>query len=151
MKSPVGTIIAIGTTTATVEVERVAACPRCAAGRGCGAGLLAGSTRPVSLAIALPPDSEFRAGDSVVLALHPAHLLKAAALVYGLPLAGLLLALGGGQLFAAPLGDLEAVAWAVAGLAAGVAGGRWRLRRQACLQQFVPVIEGRANAAAKPA
>ena len=84
-------------------------------------------------------------GDVVNLTLEPAHLLRATLLVYGLPLLGMLLALTFGWLLSGALGDAAAVLLAIGGLGAGFYIGRARLRRQECLQQFVPVIEGRAS------
>lgn len=147
MDSPVGKIISINDRTATVEVERVAACPRCAAGRGCGAGLLSGSSKSALLDVSLAPGSRFRAGDEVTLTLAPAHLLRATLLVYGLPLAGTVLALIAGWLLLSPLSDAEAIASAIAGLAAGILAGRRQLKRRDCLQRFVPRIRGMADAA----
>lgn len=145
MNSPVGTIVAINERTATVQVERTAACPRCAAGRGCGAGLLSGSTRPALLDVALAPGSRYTEGDEVRLMLEPSDLLQATLLVYGLPLAGAVLMLLAGWLLASPLSDPEAIAFAVAGLAAGLLAGRRQLNRRDCLKRFVPRIAGPAG------
>lgn len=139
--------MSIGQGSATVAVERTAACPRCAAGKGCGAGLLSGSTRSALLDVPLAPNSSFREGDEVRLTLEPAHLLRATLLVYGLPLAGMVLMLAAGWLISSPLTDAEAIAYAVAGLAAGLLAGRRQLNRHDCLRQFVPKIEGRVDAA----
>jgi len=50
-------------------------------------------------------------------------------------------------LISRPLSDPEAIAYAIAGLAAGLITGRWQLNRRDCLKQFVPKIEGSANVA----
>lgn len=146
MQSPVGTITRIESATAIVEVEREAACKRCAEGRGCGAGLLSGTKRNAVLRIALPQSSELQEGDRVILTLESRYLLRATALAYGLPLAGLTLVLGTAQWIAGPLSDLPSVVLAAAGLLAGYLLSRWQLRQQACLRHFVPLIEGRASA-----
>ena len=148
MDSPSGKIVAVGSTSALVEVARTPACPRCAAGKGCGAGLLSGTQKAAVLEVPLVERSGLRVGDEVVLVLKPLYLLRATLLVYGLPLAGIVSALTAGWLVSRPLTDGAAVALAVAGLAAGLIAGRWRLKRQACLTQFVPTIEGRAHAVA---
>ncbi len=93
MDVPIGKIVSIGPDSATVAVERSAACPRCAAGKGCGAGLLSGSTRPAMLEVSLSPQLKLNQGDEVRLTLEPSHLLRASLLVYGLPLAGIILML----------------------------------------------------------
>ena len=147
MDSPVGKIVSIGPGTATVAVERTAACPRCAAGKGCGAGLLSGSKRPAMLEVSLSPQLGLSEGDEVRLILEPSHLLQATVLVYGLPLAGIVLMLVGGWLISKPLSDPEAIAYAIAGLAAGLIAGRWQLNRRNCLKQFVPKIAGSADGA----
>ncbi len=147
MQTPVGKIVSIGPGTATVAVERTAACPRCAAGKGCGAGLLSGSKRPAMLEVSLSPHLSLNEGDEVRLMLEPSHLLQATVLVYGLPLAGIVLMLVVGWVISRPLSDPEAIAYAAAGLAAGFLTGRWQLNRQNCLKQFVPKIAGSADAA----
>lgn len=99
------------------------------------------------LEVSLTPNSQFSAGDKVRLKLEPAHLLRATILVYGLPLAGMVLGLSAGWLISRPLTDGVAVACAVAGLAAGFIAGRWQLNRNHCLKQFIPKIEGPAGVA----
>jgi len=148
MDSPVGKIVSVGQNSATVSVTRIAACRRCAAGRGCGAGLLSGSGTSALLEVPLPPASAYREGDEVRLMLEPAHILRATLLVYGLPLAGIVVMLIAGWLISRPLTDAAAVAYAVAGLAAGLFAGYRLLNRHVCLQQFVPEIEGKADASA---
>ena len=147
MESPVGKIVSIGQGTATVAVERTAACPRCAAGKGCGAGLLSGSRKPALLEVSVPPHASVGEGDEVRLILEPAHLLRASLLVYGLPLAGMVLMLVVGWLLVRPLSDPEAIAFAGAGLATGFLAGRWQLNRRNCLKQFIPKIEGPVDVA----
>lgn len=142
MDSPVGKIVAIADGTATVAVERKAACPRCAAGKGCGAGLLSGSTRPALLEVSLSRQQSYREGDEVRLTLEPSHLMHASMLVYGLPLAGTVVMLLVGWSIMRPLTDPEAIIFAVVGLAAGMLSGRWLLNRRDCLKQFVPRIAG---------
>ncbi len=147
MDSLVGKIVSIGPGSATVTVERTAACPRCAAGKGCGAGLLGGTRTSALLEVPLSAACSLREGDEVRLTLEPSHLLRATLLVYGLPLAGIVLMLIAGWFISKPLTDAEAVAYAIAGLAAGLIAGRRQLNRHECLQRFVPTIEGKADAA----
>lgn len=147
MESPVGTIVSIVAGAATVQVDRAAACARCAAGKGCGAGLLGGSSRPAYFRVPLPPNTRIREGDRVQLTLAPSELLRATMFVYGLPLAGIVLMLVAGWLVMSPLSDAQGIALAVTGLAAGLLAGRWRLHRRDCLKQFVPKIESIADVA----
>ena len=94
------------------------------------------------LEVSLSPQLGLSEGDEVRLILEPSHLLQATVLVYGLPLAGIVLMLVGGWLISRPLSDPEAIAYAIAGLAAGLIAGRWQLNRRNCLKQFVPKIAG---------
>jgi sigma-E factor negative regulatory protein RseC len=147
MESPVGKIVSIDGGMATVKVERTAACPRCASGRGCGAGLLSGSSQPALLEVSVPLRQQFSEGDEVRLTLEPAHLLRATMLVYGLPLLGIVVMLLLGWSMMRPLSDPQAIAFAAVGLAAGLVAGRWQLNRQDCLKHFVPKISGAADVA----
>lgn len=99
------------------------------------------------LEVSLSPHLSLSEGDEVRLSLEPSHLLRASLLVYGLPLAGIILMLVAGWLISAPLSDPEAIAYAIAGLAAGLFAGRWQLNRRDCLKQFVPKIEGAVGGA----
>ncbi len=109
---------------AIVDIEVAAACPRCAAGKGCGAGLIS--------------------NDLVEIALAPDNLLRAAAIVYGLPMLGAVAAAA--LAYVLSLGDAAAAVAALAGLSAGFAIGRWRLRRISCLRRFVPSVQRRLDA-----
>lgn len=140
MQAPSGTIISIDQRIATVSVDRVLGCARCAAGKGCGAGLLNGNPKPARLTVDLPPDSLLQVGDTVTLFLEPQQILKAAMLVYGLPMGGLVLALLIAEWGAGPLDDLMAGLVAIAGLLGGLAVGRYRLRQENCLEHFIPRI-----------
>ena len=117
-----------------------------AAGKGCGARLLGGSRDSAVLEIPLNPASGLREGDEVRLTLEPSHLLRATMLVYGLPLAGIILSLTAGWLLSRPLSDAAAIVYATGGLAAGLFAGRRQLGRHECLTQFIPRIEGKVDA-----
>lgn len=135
MNAPHARVVATGTNVATVSVEAGAACARCAAGRGCGAGLLQrGRTRLLQVRVAdglvLAP------GDYVRLELAPSHLLRAAWLAYGLPLLALVLSVTVAVGFGA--GDAGVVAAGATGLAAGLLAGRSILRRDDCLEHLTP-------------
>ncbi len=99
------------------------------------------------LEVSLAPNLGLSEGDEVRLTLEPSHLLRASLLVYGLPLAGIILMLVAGWLISSPLSDPEAIAYAIAGLAAGLVAGRWQLNRRDCLKQFVPTIDGLVDGA----
>jgi sigma-E factor negative regulatory protein RseC len=131
---------------AVVEVVAAARCPRCAAGRGCGAGLLEGESTPRRVDALLPGNLEVHRGDRVWLELAPEDLLQAALLAYGTPLLTMLLAAGGAYL--AGLGDLQAVVATLLGAGIGMGIARLRLRRGQCLQNMTPRVAGRCSAAA---
>ena len=142
MNNPTGRVVSLvddrGGARAVVEVDGAPACPRCAAGKGCGAGLLpTGGPRRFEADIREGFDA--RVDDRVEVTLAPRNLLRAAVIVYGVPLAG---GLGGAAAaYAFALGDAGAALAALFGLAAGLAASRWRLGQAACLRDFTPMIE----------
>jgi sigma-E factor negative regulatory protein RseC len=145
MTDPQGTIVEIirdrRGVHALVDVEAAAVCSRCAAGRGCGAGVFPARQGTRRLDVTLPEDRHFTAGDIVSIELAPGKVLRAALIVYGLPLAGG--AAGAALAYALALGDAGAAASAICGLLAGALGGRRRLRNDACLARFTPTVTRR--------
>ncbi len=89
-----------------------------------------------------------KAGDQVVLAMPAAELLRAAVYAYGLPLAGIVLALAVARLLQGPLTDSTAVLVAAGGLAMAWIGSRLLLRRPRCFLRFQPEIAYRSDEAA---
>lgn len=142
MDTPRGTIVSLdahaGYLRAMIEVD-TASCPRCAAGKGCGAGLLGTGAATRQLEMPVDPALGLAVGDEVVLRLAESSVLHAAAIVYGLPMLGAIVAAV--LAYAASLGDAGAASAALLGLAIGVAAGRWWLRRRDCLRQFLPAVE----------
>ena len=143
MDSPAATVTSLSNGMATVTVSRLVACARCAAGKGCGAGLLGGNPAPAEIQVQVPESMTLRVGDQVTLELSPDSLLKASFLVYGLPLLGVVVILIIGWLVAGPLNDVTAIALAIVGLLAGLTTGRARLGQNRCLEQFMPSISSR--------
>lgn len=143
MDSAVGRIVAVTDGRATVSVDAAAVCARCAAGKGCGAGLLAGSNRPRHIEVEITPGTDFKAGDEVRLTLAPSHLLRAAMFAYGLPLGGVVIALGIAWYLNRTLNDHIAVILAIGGLVAGVLFGRYYLNKDGCLKNLVPSVSAR--------
>ncbi len=78
----------------------------------------------------------------VRVSLLPARLLRAAAIVYGIPLLGALLVAGGAGL--AGFGETAAALAALGGLGGGYWLARRFVRREACLREFTPLVTGRA-------
>lgn len=146
MQTRPATVISVTHDSALVSVDAALTCARCAAGKGCGAGILAGSDRPHRIEVALDPALSLRVGDQVRLSLHSSHLLRASALAYGLPLAGIVLALAAGSWLVDSLPDAQAVVLALSGYLAGYVAGRYFLRRENCIERLVPRISGRIAA-----
>ena len=148
MENPRGRILSLhginSDTYAIVEVDALVACARCAAGKGCGAGLLGGDTTSKRVEAMISSRLELQQGDEVFITLQPKNLLRAALLVYGLPLAGALL--GAAAAYGFGLNDAAAAVTALAGIAAGFWLARQRLQSVRCLRQFVPTVTGLATA-----
>ncbi|MEJ2256970.1 MAG: SoxR reducing system RseC family protein [Woeseiaceae bacterium] len=146
MDLPEGRILSIDTTTrppcAVIEVTSAIQCARCAAGKGCGAGIVAGGGRRRIDAV-LAANLTVQAGDRVTVELAPDNLLRAATIVYGLPLTGALVGAAGAYL--AGFGEPGAAFAVLAGIAAGALVGRLRLQQAACLRRFVPTVTARAR------
>lgn len=125
-----------------MSVEPSAICARCAAGRGCGAGLFGQRRKPAVIEAKVADGLLLEAGDRVRLEFVPAELVRAAWLAYGLPLAGLVsAALAATRVF--PGNELAAVVCAALGLVAGAAWGRRSLLRDSCLSRCVPTVSER--------
>jgi sigma-E factor negative regulatory protein RseC len=147
MNQPEAKVLATSGNFATVSVEAAVACARCAAGRGCGAGLLQqGRARQLRVQIA---EGLFIApGDKVTLELAPDHLLRAALLAYGLPLLAMVLAVAAASRLAGSGNDPLVILSGVVGLFGGMLAGRTVLRRGDCLRHMTPVAARRVAASA---
>ncbi len=149
MDNPTGIIRTLVTdasgTRAIVDVDVSTACPRCAAGKGCGAGLLVGSSRLRQVEASFSASLDLAEGDNVEIALTPNNLLQAALIVYGLPMLGAIVAAGFAYVMA--LGDAAAASAAIVGLLSGLVVSRWRLQHAACLGDFVPRVAKRLRGA----
>ncbi|NIA28161.1 MAG: hypothetical protein GWP02_08900 [Desulfobulbaceae bacterium] len=127
---------------AIVDIKLAASCPRCASGKGCGAGIFTagtGPTQPVEASVRTGLD--ISEGDVVEISLAPDNLLQAAIIVYGLPMLGAIA--GAAWAYGFSSGDAAAALAALIGLGAGLVVSRWRLRRSSCLRRFVPIVERR--------
>ncbi len=106
-------------------------CRRCAGGAGCGAGTFARLFRRGEARMVIPARAEISGSEWVRVGLEPKQLALAAALHYGLPLAGFLAGAAAGQVTASEtaFGDLAALSIGLVGfmLAAAVASRRSRL------------------------
>jgi sigma-E factor negative regulatory protein RseC len=144
---PEGRILSIDTVSrpprAVVEITSSIQCARCAAGKGCGAGIVADTGGRRRIDAVLAGNLAVRPGDRVTVELAPDRLLGAATVVYGLPLAGAVTGAAGA--YVAGLGEPGAAVLVLAGIAGGAAFGRLRLQRAGCLRRFVPIVTGRAK------
>jgi len=145
MDNPTGRIVSVVDTDdgarAVVAVDVAATCPRCAAGKGCGAGLLTGSGGERQVEASIRAGLNIATDDIVEISLAPDNLLRAAIIVYGLPMLGAVI--GAVIAFGSSLGDAAAAIAALLGLGCGLAISRWRLQQESCLSRFVPTIERR--------
>ena len=129
---------------AVVEVAASIRCARCAAGKGCGAGILGGDEKLRRVDALLANDLDVGEGDQVAIELAPNNLLRASSIVYGLPLLG---AVGGASgAWLSGMGDLGAAIAALAGVGVGILSGRRHLQRTGCLRTFTPVVTARIAA-----
>ena len=149
MDSPRGRILSVHPDAAppfaVVEIAAAPGCARCASGKGCGAGVLAGDERPRSVEARIAHGLAVREGDSVCVRLAPKNLLRAALIVYGLPLAGAIAASAVAHLLGAR--DPAAVAMVLVGAGLGLLIGRLRLRQARCLRDFTPMVTERLGLA----
>ncbi len=132
-----------GAASAVVDVDTAVTCPRCAAGKGCGAALLGAGSGARQVEASIRPGLSVSEGDVVEIALSPDNLLQAAIIVYGLPLLGAVMAAA--VAFGLSLGDAAAAVAVLAGLGLGVLAGRRRLQQTQCLQRFVPTVVRRVD------
>ena len=142
MNTTTGTVVGISGDgsgrTALVEVRAETVCARCAAGKGCGAGLFGKREALRRIEVAVPERAAIHEGDAVKLVMQDRDLLLASTIVYGWPLAGGVIA----ALLAWRLGgsDGTTALAALGGIGAGVWLARRRVRDSSCLQRFTPRI-----------
>lgn len=145
-----GRVIAIEAGFAWVESIRQGGCSSCASKGACGSQLLGEALTPASSSQAsnhvLAQDPVgVHVGDTVLIGIEEMGALRAAFLMYGLPLFGLML----GLLLAQPWGDLWASAAGITGFGLALAVV-WLLGRasQARPQKIHPMILARLDSAA---
>jgi positive regulator of sigma E activity len=142
MDTPRGTVVSVMTRgdrlVATVDVDVSNVCARCAAGKGCGAGLLIGSGSTRHIEATVGPDLRLAPGDTVEVRLEPRSILHAAFVAYGAPLVGALIAAA--IAYGLSLGDVEAASASLVGVAVGMFAGRLYLKRPECLRRFEPTV-----------
>ena len=117
-------------------------CARCAAGNGCGGGLLGRWLGDRLQRIRVTHDGSVRVGECVVIGIDARVVLHAAGVVYGVPLVAMVAgALAGDAAFGS---DAGAFAGLVAGLAAGFLWVRAFSRKMPVQRWFQPAVLRRA-------
>jgi len=109
-----GRVVAVGAGRLTLRFERASACGACRAAKVCS-----GNTPTRELVLPLPAGAAPRPGDLLCVGVSEAAALRATALAYLAPLAGLLGAMGAAALVGLPDGAVAVASFA--GLAAGYA------------------------------
>jgi len=140
MESAIGKISALTDIVATVEVRAPIACQRCAAGKGCGAGIFQTSDQPREIQVRIPVGLSVRLGDTIELTIGRKFLLRAAMLAYGLPLMTMMSFLGLAWILPGNPGDGTGIVIAASGLVVGLVIGRQILGRDSVCEQFVPTL-----------
>ncbi|MCC5857421.1 MAG: SoxR reducing system RseC family protein [Ectothiorhodospiraceae bacterium] len=140
MSGEIGIVVEVRDDHVVVETQRQSTCGGCSLRPGCGTALLErmlGARRSRVRALA---DLRLKPGDRVSLALSDAALLQASALMYGLPVLGLLL----GAMVPALAGSPEwlVTAGGLGGLAAGLVGVRQWAHRLRHDSRFLPLVTG---------
>ncbi|MFN2300889.1 MAG: SoxR reducing system RseC family protein [Gammaproteobacteria bacterium] len=113
-------------------------CARCAAGNGCGGGILGRWLGDRLHRVRVVHQGEIAVGDCVIIGLDERALLRAAAAIYGIPLLAMLAGAVTGQTLYGH--DAAALAGAAAGLAAGFAWVRVFSRKMARYRRFQPAV-----------
>ena len=112
-------VLAVRAGTATLAVERQAACGSCNASGGCGTALLSNWFPKRQLTLEVNDSIGVSAGDLVVVGLNDGSLQKGAIRLYALPLFGLLSGAVGGQIAGGRLGlspELASIFFGLLGL-----------------------------------
>ena len=143
MHNPRGRVLSFTTNgddlRAVVDVPDMPACARCAAGKGCGAGLFVAGTGSRRVEAVVSPELRLEVGDEVELQVSPDSLLQASFLVYGVPLSGGVA--GAAAAYALSLGDAGSALLALLGVAGGMLVSRRYLGVSGCVHRFTPRIE----------
>lgn len=131
-----------------VACESQQACELCAAGRGCGGGLLGRvlGTRLLEVR-AVSGHGEVAAGDSVEIGLEESAVLRGAIITYVLPLLAVLVGVVVGWSIGPPASDGWQLLGVAVGLAVGLTAVRRMSRRVASDRRYQPVVLGRTETA----
>jgi sigma-E factor negative regulatory protein RseC len=111
-------VVAVDAEACWVETIATPACSACASGQGCGGGVIGKllGERRTHLRVVLPASLRPAVDDEVEIGVHEHGVLRASALAYLLPLAGMVAGAVAGERLAPPG---AADAWSMAAAAAG--------------------------------
>ncbi|ASJ97629.1 SoxR reducing system RseC family protein [Shewanella marisflavi] len=114
----------------TVEVKVKNACNHCDNNESCGTSAVSKAFSPKVQRFSLPSNTQYEAGELLKLGLPESVILKAAAIVYLMPLAGLFIGAGIGHFMAQSLdlagNDIPAIITGILGaVSAWMVGRRW--------------------------
>ena len=140
MQTQQGTVVSIDALSVVVAADPTAACQRCLAGKGCGAGLFAQTGRIRKISMPRPSSVQLEVGDRVTLSLQAANLAKASFLAYGVPMLTVLLALATLEALSGGANDGIALGVAVVAFAGSHLFARAWLARERCERRLTPVI-----------
>jgi sigma-E factor negative regulatory protein RseC len=145
----VGTVVAAEGAYAWVETERRAACGGCQFGGQCGTGALGTLFGRRAVRLQTLNRIDARPGERVVVSVEEGALTRGAVAAYAVPLVGLLLGAGLGELLGNRLGlgqvDLAAAALGAAGLLSGLLLGRQMGSRLARDEGSRPILTRRLS------
>lgn len=137
-----GEVVQCAGSRARVCVAPAAGCARCAAGEGCGQGLLEamrGGSRAMTFWVTVPDNERVSPGDRVMLRMASSALVAGAALVYMVPLLGLVLGAFLGEVVARVNEGVTTVS-GIAGLVGGLLAARYWLRQGRLGNRFEPIF-----------
>lgn len=144
-----GRVDALADGFAWVVCRRQAGCERCAEGHGCGGGLLGRWLGDrLHRVQAVVRSGDVRVGDTVLLGLEPAALVRGALIAYGIPLGALLVGAVLGNWIYPGQGDLPAIVAAMLGLLSALLIVRRYSRRLLLDPRYQPVVLGRMSGCA---
>lgn len=137
-----GEVTALDDAHAWVLCRAQQGCARCDAGRGCGGGVLGRWLGDRLHRVRALHSGGLKVGDCVVIGVDERVLMRAAAVIYGIPLTALLIGAVAGQAWAGS--DGGALAGAAAGLLAGFTWVRAISRKMLSHRLFQPAVLRRA-------
>ncbi|MEO1037263.1 MAG: SoxR reducing system RseC family protein [Pseudomonadota bacterium] len=124
LETHAGVVETVSARSVTVRID-AAECPRCAAGVGCGAGLVIGRGRQQSVTVAAR-GSRFHVGDRVRLRLAGNDRRRAILLLFAMPIVGLV---GAGLVANIWFGDIAAAVIALGAFVTLLSFGAYYSRR----------------------